>query len=366
MQAALVAFLLFFLPLVVIPIGISPFETPKVVLAEITISILLFIKFFKLRKKDFKHFLTYPQLLFIGILFILSLDTQLLFKPAGAFFGNVFRLQGQFLFWYLLLFAILSRSIKLDKIPAILYYLSFICLTLATLILGVNENNRAFGTLGEPNALAATILFLFPFTYFKSRMVVKTGVFLISLIIILLSGSRAGLIGFLLEMLFISFTQFVKLSVIKSSLICILLIFFSLFLPFFSYQGWFEIRTEVWQTAFKAGLESPLIGHGFGSIQAVIHQTAVSLNNNVQYQVVDSAHNFLLDFWIQGGLVGVVSVSLLIYLAFQHFIQHHKLLETTALLGLIVAMLFNPVSVVNLLAFWWLIGQGFDNQHRIS
>lgn len=362
MAAFLIFFLLFFLPSVVIPVGISPFETPKVILAQILIEVLLFSKIIQFKKPHFKNLIT-PQVIFIGILFILSLDTQLLFQPEGAFFGNVFRLQGQFLFWHLLLFSILSKTIKLDKIPKFFYHLSFICLVMGTLILGVNQNNRAFGTLGEPNALAATALFIFPFAWFNAKSLIRGSSLLATLAIILLSGSRAGLIGLIIQSVSIIFKSF---SLSKGVIVSLILMVLSLVFPFTEKAGWFalaqpvfENRAEIWQTAFMAGLKSPFIGHGFGNIQSTIHQEAVLINNNVQYQIVDSAHNFLLDFWIQGGLVGVMSILILIYLALQHFIQSRKLLEITALLGLITAMLFNPVSVVNLVAFWWLIGRGF-------
>lgn len=351
MAAHLIFFLLFFLPLVVIPVGISPFETPKVILAQILIEVVLFIKIIKFKKPHLKNLVT-PQTIFIGILFVLSLDTQLLFQPEGAFFGNVFRLQGQFLFWHLLVFSVLSNNIKLDKIPKFMYQLLLLFLLAGTVILGVKEG-RAFGTLGEPNALAATALFIFPFAWFNAKSLIRGSSLLATLAIILLSGSRAGLIGLIIQLVFIILKSF---SLSKGVIVSLTLMVLSLVFPFTEKAGWFENRAEIWQTAFMAGLKSPFIGHGFGNIQYTIHQESVLINNNVQYQIVDSAHNFLLDFWIQGGLVGVVSILILIYLALQHFIQHKRLVEITAFLGLITAMLFNPVSVVNLLAFWWLIG----------
>lgn len=135
----------------------------------------------------------------------------------------------------------------------------------------------------------------------------------------------------------------------------------SLFLPFAQNPDWFENRSLIWQTALEAGQASPIIGTGFGNIQNPIHQAALKLGNPVQYQVVDSSHNFLLDFWVQGGLVGVISILFLIGFALAGLKRQNRLVETTALLGMITAMLFNPVSVVNLLAFWWLIGQGFSS-----
>ena len=361
MAAFLVGFLLFYLYLVVIPIGISPFETPKVILAEILIDILLLVTILRINKLKIKQLID-SQLIFIGILFLLSLDTQLLFQPPQAFFGNIFRLQGQFLFWHLLIFSLLSKHIQLNKLPSFIFYLSFLCLPLVTLILGVNQNNRAFGSLGEPNALASTALFLFPFIWFKSPSKFKLFPLILTLIVIVLSGSRAGLIGLGIEVLFI--LALVRISIFKAVLTSLILILLTLFLPFIDYQGWFENRAEIWHTSYTAGLQSPVIGHGFGNIQNIIHQTATKLDNNTKLQVVDSSHNFLLDYWIQGGLVGLVCILMLIGLSIQGLIRSRKTLELTAFLGVITAMLFNPVSVVTLVAFWWLIGRGSSLNSR--
>lgn len=351
-------FLLFVLNLVVIPIGISPFETPKVVIAEILIDTLLFLKIIHLKRTSLKHLLS-SQTLFLGIIFLLSIDQLFLFHPSFQnILGNPFRLQGLFLLWHLMIFSYISKDIRIVNINKLFYYLSFIFLFLATIILGVNQNNRAFGTLGEPNALSATALFIFPFVYLKSKWQTRAVFILFAFLIILLSGSRAGLIGFIVELLFIALISFVRTSFSKATFISLALILFTLFLPFIEGGSWFENRGTIWQTAINAGFDSPFLGRGFGNIQNSIHNSAVMLNNPVQYQVVDSAHNFILDYWIQGGIVGVISIVILIFLSLQGFIRHKKVLETMSFLGLITAMLFNPVSVVNLLAFWWLIGQG--------
>lgn len=362
MSAYLVIFLLFFLNLIVIPIGISPFETPKVIVAEIIIDFLLLLLIFK-SKINLKH-LYNPQIIFIGILFILSLDTQLLFQPQGGFFGNAFRLQGQLLLWHLFLFSIISKNIQLNNIPKFFYYLSIICLLMSTLILGVNENKRAFGTLGEPNALAAISLFIFPFVWFYSKSIFRLASIITTLSIILLSGSRAGLLGFLIQIFFILLSWKILHKKLGLAVIfCMILTTLSITLPFIENVGWFENRAEIWKTSFMSGLNSPFIGQGFGNIQNLIHQTAVNLNNNVQYQIVDSSHNFLLDFWIQGGIVAVTAIIILIGLSIHGLLKTRRILELTAFLGIITTMLFNPVSVVILLAFWWLIGQGFSTKH---
>ena len=352
-------FLLFALPFVVIPIGISPFEAPKVVIAEFVIDILLFLKIISFKKAHFKRLLS-DQTILLGILLILSLDQLLLFYPFQNFFGNQYRLQGVFLFWHLIIFSFISKDIILSQIPRFFYNLSFIFLLLATIILGVDSNYRAFGTLGEPNALAATILFIFPFVYFKNNTLTKIALTLSALLLIVLSGSRAGLIGLGIEILFITLVSTLKRPLTRAVSICFIFVFLSLIFPFTEKSGLFENRDKIWHTAIQAGLESPILGAGFGNIQNPLHQTAVKLDNPIQYITVDSAHNFILDWWIQGGVVGVISILTLIFLSFQGLIRRKKVSKITAFLGIITALMFNPLSIVNLLAFWWLIGQGFS------
>jgi len=354
----IVTFLLFGLYLVVIPLGISPFEAPKVIIAEVLISLLLLVNILKFKKVDLKHFIS-PQTIFLAVLFLLALDQLLIFHPPGAFFGNPFRLQGIFLFFHLLIFSFISRDISLlIKESKLFYFLSFFCLVMGTIILGFNENNRAFGTLGEPNALAATALFIWPFIYFKGGRKIKIASFLACLLVIFLSGSRAGLIGFIIESIFISLVNVFKIVPLKAVLVSLVIALLTLVLPFTESTGLFEIRGQIWQVAISAGLKSPIIGYGFGNIQDPIYQTAVELKSSIQYSIIDSAHNFLLDFWIQGGAVAVISMLLLISLAISGLVKAKRIIELAAFLGLLTAMLFNPVSVVNLLAFWWLIGQG--------
>lgn len=359
MTAFLIWFLLFGLYLVIVPLGISPFEAPKVVLAEIIIDLIFLTRLIerKIKLRD----LIAPQIILFGVILVLSLDQMLLFNLSGAFFGNPFRLQGVFLLWHLMLFSFISKDIAISHIPKALYFLSYIFLVAATLVLGVNENFRAFGTLGEPNALAATTLFIFPFIYSKAKNTIKSAVLISAVFIIILSSSRAGLAGIAIELLFLKLISSFKLSLLKSVIISIFFILFALTLPFAEKQsGWFQNRAEIWQTAYKAGFSSPILGLGFGNIQKPIHESALKLNSLVQHEIVDSAHNFILDWWVQAGIVGVIAVLSVIYAAFGGLIRHKKTMEITAFLGIITAMLFNPLSVVDLLAFWWLIGQGFS------
>jgi hypothetical protein len=356
----IIVFLLFTLPFVVIPAGISPFETYKVIIAEILIEILMFVRLIYPKFYKFRRF-NRQQIFIVSLLIALILIDFIIFKNSSDIFGNPFRLQGILLLCHLLIFSLLSSLIKL-KVPSSIPIISLFLLLATTLLLGKNINSRFFGPLGEPNALAATTIFIFPFIFFCQKLPHKIMSFLLTFIIIFLSGSRSGMIALFIEMLFLSLIYKTKISQAKIFLVCLTLIILSLFLPFFeNHPGIYEDRLMVWQTSFLAGLKSPIIGSGFGNIEPTIHTTALELNNAVRTQVVDSSHNFILDYFIQGGIVGLSILASLLFLSTKNLILSSKKMELTILLGLITVMSFNPASVVTLVGFWWIVGQGFSN-----
>lgn len=347
----LATFLLFFLSLAVFPFANSWFEVPKVVLAQLLIEILI-ISFLFRSDKLFKD-----KLFVAGLfgLFILSLIHLLFFQSPTHLFGNQFRMQGIFLLWHLLAFSLISSKIILPKLP-FLGYLPLFGLLISIPILGGNEAGRPIGTLGEPNALAAAAVFLWPFGFFGGPKKIKFAALALGLIIILLSGSRSGLLAFALQVLFLATSRF---SYTKALILSFVLLGLTLVLPFLEGGGWFENRSEVWKTAFHAGLRSPIIGNGFGNVEHALKGTSQKLNNNIQYQYVDSSHNFLLDFWVQGGLLGLLLITTLIYISISKMLRF-KSKQLVVFIGVLAVMSFNPVSVVTLLAFWYLLS--YNNQ----
>lgn len=355
MVTALVIFLLFFLPFIVLPLGFSPFEAPKVIAAEIVIQALLILTI--LKKNSLLTQLNKQQAILAFAIILLSILHLMLFPTSTSFFGNPFRLQGIFLLWHLTLFSILASRIRINGISNLIYPLCMVLVLVISLLLGSNENGRAVGTLGEPNALAATAVFLFPFLFFKQRNFVKILGFISALTIIFLSGSRSGLLALLIQSSFVILTS--KLPIAKAFIASFILLLIGFVLPILEGGGWFENRSTVWQTAFFAGMQSPILGSGFGNIEQSLHQASIVLNNMIQYQLVDSSHNIFLDFWVQGGITGFSLLVALLIISIKRLIVNSNVLELTVLLGLLTVMSFNPVSIVTLIGFWWVLGLGF-------
>lgn len=367
LQVLLVVLLVFVVPLLVFPLGRSYFELPKVIAVEALIVTLLMLRVISESKKNFWDQVPLLRkihplaLIFTGLILVVSVIGVVVSPAQSTFFGNVFRLQGVFLLWHLLIFALISADISFKQLHRLIYNLFPLILlifTVLTLTLGITSAGRAVATLGEPNSLAAVALFFGTFVLFKGKLWEKIPASLFTFAIILLSGSRSGLLAFIAVAAFILLCRWKFLGVKRATVVMVIFIFTSLSLPFMEGGGWFENRGEIWQTAYLMGEKAPLLGNGFGNIQASLEQGGKILNNNIQYQVVDSSHNIFLDFWVQGGVLGLVSLIMLVGLSLYNLAKSKNRLMIALLLGLITTLSFNPLSVVVLLMFWWAVGQG--------
>lgn len=351
MENYLVFSLLFLLAFLIAPFGASFFEIPKVIVAEILVIVLIFWQTIKgaVSLIDLKN----PSLSPFYGLALLGLFSIVFLNTPTTFFGNSFRLQGVFLFWLLLIFSFLSSKISLPQVPRWLFLGLILVQGLASIIISPN-NGRLIGTLGEPNSLAGFMAFLYPIAFLKGNRWQKILSLILVSLMILFSGSRSGLIAFTIESVFI-LLFYLKLELKKAVLICLILIILSLILPLLEGGGLFEKRSEIWITAIQAGVASPIIGVGFGNVEQALKLASTTLNNNVQYQYVDSSHNILLDFWVQGGFLGVSLLLLILFGSFKRLVTNQNTLELCLLLGVLTILLFNPVSVVILVGFWWLM-----------
>ncbi len=360
MFSSLFVFLLFGLVFIFLPLKPFQFEVPKVLLAEIIIGIIFVSFILKNKIKEIK--ISKYLLISTLIIFILTLIDLIFFKTSISLFGNQFRLQGIFLLWNFLLLAILSSLIPV-QVPKTSWLIILLLIELViSLILGFTLDGRIIGTLGEPNALASCIVFLFPFILFSPKSIksLKIAGFAVALLILFLTGSRSGLIAFSIELIAFFLSTIQKINIKKISIFLFVIILISLVLPFFDKEtSLLENRKEIWKVSFSAGLTKPLFGFGFGNIEYALHSQAQKINSPIQYIYVDSSHNIILDWWIQGGLIGLITFCFLILSTIFNFVRKKEIIYITTFLGLLVTLLFNPGSVIALLELWWLIGISF-------
>lgn len=334
--------LLFLLPFLILPFGASFFETPKVVVFQTAVLFLAIFLSTNNPKATFLANSKVSRLIFLGMV-ILSIAQLFLGDSAVSFFGNVIRLQGIFLLWLLILWAVISPAIALPKVPFWVFSL-LIFLHLAAAVLIQGDTYRSIGTLGEPNTLAATVVFLWPFLLFVSQVQGKWSKILIALSLVvvifieLITGSRSGLIAIVIQVIFLGLLKIQRLPLFLVVLFCVLLMGLSMMLPFLEKDLKFENRVVVWQTALVAGEKQPLFGSGFGAGEKVLNKTAKELANNLQYQYVDDAHNLFLNWFVQGGLLGVGLLIALLSMTFYSLIKKRRVLELTCLVGVLTMM----------------------------
>lgn len=268
---------------------------------------------------------------------------------------------GIFLLWFLLLFSILSENDSIDHVPQFVYFLILVVELILTYFLSVNESNRYIGTLGEPNATAAFIIFLWPFYFFSTKVndhrnnLRNIIVFFFVGLMLFLTNSRSAMVAFVIQLVFIILRK-IKISLNIATAVGISLYLVSYFLPFFD-NPIYENRTQIWQSALLANGNNILLGHGFGNMEKPLHVSAQSLGLLIGNSSFDSAHNIFLDWWVQGGITGIIILLTLVYISFKAFIKNNNERGLVLFLGMVTVLSFNPASIAGLLSFWWLIGQ---------
>jgi len=357
----LIVSLLFFLPFVYFPFGTSYWETPKVYVTELLIFFLLIVTIFQSKKLFVKK--KRPLLICCGIIVCLSLYHLTFLQTDYTLWGNPFRMQGVLLLWFMLLFCYLASYEPFKRISPFLIGGLLVMQVILAFAVDSGSLGRAVGSIGEPNSLAGIMIVTWPFLYFSikdkrwQRLSLVFAVILVGLII-LLAGSRSGLVAFVIQILVFCGIIVMRWSIKKVVVICLFLLVCAAFLPFVEKGSVYENRGEVWQSGVVAGLAHPFLGNGFGNTEFALNTASIKLNNHLQGYYLDSAHNIFLDWWVQGGIVGVSVVVFLFYKTFATFIATKQTRNLIILLGLLAVVSFNPVSIALLIYLWWLIGQG--------
>lgn len=357
MIAPLIYFLLFGLMFFIIPFSFSPFEVPKVLLTILFIIILSITTLF-----DNFHNLNLRNKSFLIFLCLLALTIYDIPNTIFHFWGNDYRPQGTLVYLSLFLLFLIAR-----KLPFNLSFASKIVsfvlpiLLVTTVLIGPRASFRFIGPLGESNALGAVILFLFPFTNFIKNKKLKITSIISAVVLILLTGSRIAILAFLIELLIVYLRKF-RVIFVSGMIIGVLVFIFSIILPFLPHQiptevnMRFENRAEIWTVSYLTGFDSPIFGSGFGSVENSINKKAWEINNFVKYQTVDSAHNLILNWWIMTGGVGVLLLIILISISLKNLYQQKNWMFLSILIGLLMIQMFNPVSIVTLVHFWFILG----------
>lgn len=191
------------------------------------------------------------------------------------------------------------------------------------------EPKRAVGLFIHPNFLA---LFVAPVLAFLLPHLTKTllaksyklqawkswwpvAAWVLGLIALLLSMSRAGWLGLAVAAaVFVIWFGDKKIRVAATSLIFIgvLIVGFNvnlryrLLLPFYGEKSAVS-RISLWRTGATAIKEAPVLGLGLGGFG----QQWERLNNDVNLDTHNFPHNVFLNFWVETGLLGLITFVIL-------------------------------------------------------
>lgn len=367
MPTVITLLILFGTAFLVLPFGTSWYEIPKVAVFLLTSTVLSLLFFWKQPNWKTIHLSKLTASIYIGIAGITLISLFLQTTPT-TFFGNIFRLQGVLLLWMLLLWSLYSPILSTTKKIGIIAMIALLGMVVAAFFGQTDLAGRAVGTIGEANSLGAFVLFLLPLTMAtkiqnRYSLLFSVALVLVAGVCIFLSGSRSALVGLVIELIFFFRPRAIKLSLM--TVVAIVILGASIALPFLEPRQDFDYRKDVWRTAVAAGMQRPILGWGIGNTEQGIEKGAHKIQTFPRFQYVDSSHNLFLDWWVQGGVIGLTLMSTLILLTIVGLIKKTETAYLASFLGILAVMLFNPVSVAILIPFWWLIGKSYNPKNQV-
>jgi len=218
---------------------------------------------------------------------------------------------------FLIFFSILIRRSSYQTIVNITKKNAMICLTLLTLSIFINNpdiGSRYSGIFSNPNELGAMALYcaaIMNSSLFKNR-ITKNISFLLSIIMVILSGSRVALAGLLIILISSSGKNLFK-STFK---------IFLIILPLFSYVyisiirifsgNIFEGRLLNWYVTYNSILQKVYIGHGLKSYEGITDDSVYT--EATAKWAMASAHSGYLTYFLMFGIpLGSLVILILIY-----------------------------------------------------
>jgi O-antigen ligase len=200
-----------------------------------------------------------------------------------------------------------------------------------------------FGSMFDPNDLAFFTLSLLPFNLIflsKDNNWLKRFVcvinFVVGVLVILLTGSRGGFVGFLFVFLMLFFTKTITFrlpyKVVFAVLIMIIVLTGIIKIGFERYQSITDLkddynitaetgRKKVWETGIRVMLSHPLTGVGFECFGEAIGTDREERGLTPRWQ---AAHNSLIQIGAETGVIGFILFAIMSFKAFMIFGQVRK------------------------------------------
>ena len=238
---------------------------------------------------------------------------------------------------------------------------------------------RLAGLAGSPNALgrAASLAILVVVVLVTTH---KTSIFkwycllavAMAVLCLVLADSRTSLVATFLGFTMYYFRRHLVLAVIVSVAVFLtLMLILNVNIPWADIAASFsrtgrvsEIttltgRTDIWSAAWKAFLDKPLFGHGFGATKILIPQIFQTYWGFTTTQ----AHNFYLQTLVTTGVVGMSFVAMALFRQAVGFVRKPQMFSAVVFIYILVYGLAEagPIGPApNILTFFWALSICWD------
>lgn len=388
----------FLLPLIFFPNLFTTFELAKVTVFKgaAVLLILLFIIAYLSKGESPVFRITHHRFLWIALgIFVgcYAFSGLLSVAPGLSFFGWYPRFQGVLTFFFYLMFGLvvffeLKTAPQRERLVlALAASMALVCTAalFQQFIPGFLQwwsdsdfNGRAYGTMANPNYLAGYIVMILPLlmaNIFRKKFAVFSFlIFSLGIFTLLLTQSRAGLLGLAVSLLFFCMLAAYRKKAKKTLAALAVLPFVILagvwMVAVNSGETWVknnpllqrlalndeslssaETRLQMWPAVLAQIGASPLIGFGPETFAVTFPSYAPATVNTREDrgEIPDRAHNELLDFAVQIGIPGTIAYIVfilgIIAIAGKNFLERREeewvtLGFTSGILGLFTANMF--------------------------
>lgn len=364
----LLLFLLFAMFLAVYPPLMDYAELPKVALLIAIVPIMSILYVASIPSKN-KSAIGISQLFtrvsgtysLLGLFLFAALFSSVLAGTPESFWGQPYRYQGIIFFVTLTIFSFLvskyaTYDLSLSSIRKAIVigagvHVGLIMLQGLAYLFGMSVytfDGRMTGLLGNPNFAGGVIALSYPYLFYhwQSQKMALALATVAGIIAVLLTDSRAALVGLVLALVLL----FVKKMSKKQFLVCLVPVII-LLLYFFPVRAisHFDSRTTIWQKGWQAALQKPIFGWGLENFSQTFQaQLRPEGDADLKAIRVDKAHNEFLEIFLGTGLVGLLlytaTVGYTIWVLWKNRAEEFAHLQLVALL---VFLLLAQVNVLN-------------------
>lgn len=120
-------------------------------------------------------------------------------------------------------------------------------------------------------------------------------------------------------------------------------------------------RSEIWRIVIKSIKIHPIAGGGLDSLQLRLNRDVPKDNQYMisnYNEIIDKAHNEILELWASGGLLALLCYIALICIVYKNIIKNIKeekfKIMFVCLTGYLMQSLFN-ISVIGVAPIYWIL-----------